>query len=128
MTIQPATCQARGFTLLEVLIALAILAISSLAVITQTSQSLSQQQQLQAKTAATIVAENQLVALQVSPRWPALGTQRQSINQDGWEWQVQTRISTTTDPWLRKIEVSVFSNVAGNEVMIADLIGYRGLH
>ena len=96
-----------GFTLLEVLIALAILAISSLAVIGQSGQSVTQLQQLHLKTTAMVVADNQLAQLQAAPDWPGLGSQTLSLESGREQWRVTTSVTQTSDPWLRKIEVQV---------------------
>ncbi|ARN76463.1 type II secretion system protein GspI [Oceanicoccus sagamiensis] len=119
--------QQTGFTLLEVLIALAILAISSLAVISQTGQSLTQLERLHLKTTAMVVADNQLALLQAAPDWPAVGSQTKSVKLGEQQWQVSTDISQTSDPWLRKIEVIV-SPVQQADNVLALLVGYRGKH
>lgn len=121
-----------GFTLLEVLIALAILAISSLAIIGQVGQSLSRVQQLQLQTTAIIVAENQMAVIQISPNWPSLGVKTNRVTLAGAQWLVQTDVSTTSDPWLRKVEVTVNygDSLDSRETpaILARLVSYRGLH
>jgi general secretion pathway protein I len=130
-----------GFTLLEVLVALAVLAISALAVINQTGQSLTQLQRLQAKTIATVVAENRLRLLHINPQWPGVGRQSLSISFAEQQWLVETEVTNTSEPWLRKIEVTVshsdFTSVAGSNsrstisvqpIELVSLIAYRGLH
>ena len=116
-----------GFTLLEVLIALAILAISSLAVISQSGQSLGQLQQLHLKTTAIVVADNQLAVLQATPEWPDIGSQTTLVELDQQQWQVTTEVSQTSDPWLRKIEV-VVTQGQDIDAPLALLVGYRGKH
>jgi general secretion pathway protein I len=117
-----------GFTLLEVLIALTILAISSLAVINQTSQSLQQRQRLEQKTIALWVAENQLNALRVVKEWPSTGRRSNSITLLNVNWRVLTEISTTADPLLRKITVNVAIDDGDQERELASLTGFRGRH
>ena len=119
---------ARGFTLLEVLIALAILAISSLAIISQSRQSLSQLDQLQLKTTAVLVADNQLALLQMAEDWPRLGRYNQTATLAQRQWLVSTDVNSTSDPLLRQIVVTV-SEQTGNTVspaVLAQLTAYRG--
>ncbi len=116
-----------GFTLLEVLIALAILAISSLAVISQSGQSLSQLEQLHLKTTAIVVADNQLAVVQAAPDWPGLGSQTITVDLGEQQWQVTTEITQSSDPWLRKIEVTVSEDIQA-DTPLALLVGYRGRH
>jgi|TARA_B110000908_G_scaffold2377_1_gene3222 general secretion pathway protein I len=117
---------------LEVLIALAILAISSLAIIGQVGQSLSRVQQLQLQTTAIIVAENQMAVIQISPNLPSLGVKTNRVTLAGAQWLVQTDVSTTSDPWLRKVEVTVNygDSLDSRETpaILARLVSYRGLH
>ena len=115
-----------GFTLLEVLVALAILAISSIAVIRQTGQSLGQLQQLQQKTVALVIAENRLNAMRISEQWPGTGRQNQSVTFAGQQWQVDTEVSATSEPWLRKIEISVSIDNSRGQTPLVSLTGYRG--
>jgi general secretion pathway protein I len=115
----------RGFTLLEVLIALAILAISSLAVLTQSGQSLNQIGQLNAKTTAMILAENRLSLIQANPEWPSLGIDKQSLEIAGQQWQVVSNVSVTSEPLLRMLEISV-SHVGQENNVLFRLVAYRG--
>ena len=115
-----------GFTLLEVLIALAVLAISSLAVLSQTGQSIKQLQLLEAKTMALWIAENQLNTLRASDQWPGLGRRSQRMSMVNQEWIISTEISATSEPWLRKVTVDVSTDVAGSEVALLTLTGYKG--
>jgi general secretion pathway protein I len=128
MTILRGQAASRGFTLLEVLIALTIVAISSLAILGQTGQSLRQLQQLQARTTAMLVAENQLNALQIMPQWPSLGSNSETLTLADQQWQVLTEVSATSDPWFRKIAVSVGYEEGRQQHTLVELIGYRGLH
>jgi len=65
---------ARGFTLLEVLIALAVLAIGMIAVIGTAGTSTRTAAELKEETFAHWVAMNELASLRLSANWPSLGT------------------------------------------------------
>ncbi len=117
----------KGFTLLEVLIALTILAISSLAVLRQTGQSLSQLQQLEQKNIAVYIAENRLAEITVSDTWPDSGSSSNTVTIAGQQWTVGSDISNTSDPWLKRIDVSVSQEISGGKaVSIASLTSYKG--
>lgn len=116
----------KGFTLLEVLIALAVLAISSLAIMGQSAQTLSQQQQFSPKITALLVAENHINALHVEKSWPPLGSRIEDLNVEGESWQLSIEVLDTTDPWLRKVVVRVLDQQFGKERVLAELISYRG--
>lgn len=60
---------ARGMTLLEVMVALAVFAIAGLAVMKTASEHLSGLNYLEQKTLATWVVENQLVQQKLEAKW-----------------------------------------------------------
>ncbi|MGL4715173.1 MAG: GspI family T2SS minor pseudopilin variant ExeI, partial [Aeromonas sp.] len=62
---------ARGMTLLEVMVALAVFAIAGLAVMKTASEHLFALNYLEQKTMATWVVENQLVQQKLEKKWPA---------------------------------------------------------
>lgn len=118
---------AKGFTLLEVLIALAILALSAAAVLRQAHLDVKQQQTLELKSYALWVADDVLTLVMAQSQWPPLGRIEQEQTYAGQSWRVITDVQATPDPLLRKIEVSV-APAAQNEAAAAPitLTAYRG--
>jgi len=97
----------RGFTLLEVMIALVVFALSALAVIRGSSQSVQQSHYLEQKSYALWLAENKLAELRMAKEWPALGRQSETLDQYGHSWRLQVEVFNTSDAWLRRVEVKV---------------------
>lgn len=114
-----------GFTLLEVLIALAILAISATAIVGQTSNSLAQLSVLEQKTAAALLAESQIDKLIAAGEFPSLGRASEEVTVNGVSWLVTVTVDGTTEPWLRRITVSV-SDPSNPDFHQASLVSYRG--
>lgn len=117
----------RGFTLLEVLVALAILALSAAAVLRQTHLNLKQQQTLELKSSALWMADDVLTLVMAQSQWPPIGHVEQEQTFEGQNWRVITEVQATPDPLMRKIEVSVAP--AGQDDASAALItltAYRG--
>jgi general secretion pathway protein I len=99
--------RARGFTLLEVLVALAILALSAAAVLRQTQLGIKQQQQLELKSYALAIADDALATMLAQNDWPPLGRNEQTQEFQSQQWLIVTDVQAAPDPDLRKIEMSV---------------------
>lgn len=98
----------QGFTLLEVLIALAVLALAMGAVIKAASDYTSNQSYLRDRTLAMWVARNVLVEYQVKGEWLSVG-ERKGIREMGHqEWRWLARISQTEEAELRRLDVEVY--------------------
>ena len=99
----------RGFTLLEVLVALAILAVSSASLMISDGQSIRQVSRVQDKVIASWLAENTLNNFYIGKKWPEPGT---SGNVQLWNerrWYVNTETSSTKSDKLRKIDVHIYT-------------------
>ena len=98
----------RGFTLLEVLVALVILAIALAAVIKTTSENAKNTRYLRDKTFAHWVAMNIWTEIQAYNKWPDLGEQSGSTTMGKQEWFWHTEVSTTPDKELRRLDIRVY--------------------
>lgn len=116
----------RGFTLMEVLIALAILALSAAAVLRQTQIGVSQQQQLELKSAAMWLADDALASLMLSSNFVPVGRAERRVTFREQDWDVVTEISPTADANLRRIVVSVMLADSGTDDALASFTTYRG--
>jgi len=99
---------AAGFTLLEVLVALAVLALSMGAVIKATSDYTNNQSYLRDRTMALWVARNVLVQFQVDKEWPKVGERKGTQEMGNREWRWLAVTSQTDEAELRRLDVEVF--------------------
>ncbi len=97
----------RGFTLLEVLVALAVLAVALSAAVKAAGQNAANATYLRDKTLAQWVAMNKLTELQVAREWPSPGERTGHAEMAGREWRWSTDTQLTEDDRLRRIEVTV---------------------
>lgn len=98
-----------GFTLLEILVALAILAISLAAVIRSTGVSIDHAEQMRVRLLADWVAQNRLALHAARGDWLPVGVQEGEEVQAGMRLRWKEEISSTPNPAFRRIEVSVSS-------------------
>lgn len=113
----------RGFTLLEVLVALAILALSAAALIKQTGSSLRQSALLEEKLLAAQVAEMRLGGELRLQRLPSLGVRAETVEFSGQEWPVELEVFSTAREDMRRLEVRVLD---GNDQPLVSLVAFMG--
>ena len=97
----------QGFTLLEVLVALAIFGIVAAAVLTAAGRSLNNASRLETLTLAGWIADNQLTELQLQQPPPALGREGRELEFAGRRWQTLSEVQASADPGLLRVTVWV---------------------
>lgn len=93
----------QGFTLIEALVALLILAVAAAGLIRAAEAHIDSIHGLETRAAAQLVAENRLVELGLSPRPPM----PPEVEMLGRKWRVSVQERPTGDPDLRAVEVAV---------------------
>ena len=100
--------QQQGFTLIEVLVALAIAALTLMAG-TRVSASLTHNAQGQSDAMlAQICADNALVQLRLSQQLPSVGVTNITCEQASQTFDVALTVSTTPNPAFRRVDAQVF--------------------
>ena len=99
---------AAGFTLLEVLVALAVIALSMGAIIKATGDYTNNQSYLRDRTMALWVARNVLVQFRVDKEWPDVGERKGTQEMGNREWRWLAVTSQTDEEELRRLDVEVF--------------------
>ena len=96
-----------GFTLIEVLMALAILAIAGLTMLRLSGDNIRNSAHIEEKMFARWVADNQLTGIRLSRQWPATSWKQTTQQMAGRQWYVRYRSIKTTQDDFRAIEVEV---------------------
>ena len=112
----------RGFTLLEVMIALLVITLGMGAVINTTSESGWKSALLRQKTIATWVAQNQITRYRANRIWGDANSQSGKVEMANVDWNWKMTISATDDPSLRRLDVDVF--IDGEDSLKASLTGF----
>lgn len=94
-----------GFTLIEVLVALTILAVGATALVSASGASAWRADYLRNREYGRWVAANQLAEIQVVPAWPDPGTRNTEVEMGGRTWYVRTITRRVDDPDLRRVDV-----------------------
>ena len=97
----------RGFTLVEVLVALAIVAIALAAASRSVALATDNVRGYKLRVLAGIVAENRIAELAARRAWPGIGVTDGTERQGGVDFHWRAEIFATPHPLLRRVEVVV---------------------
>jgi len=117
--------QHAGFTLLEVLVALAVVAIALSAILGSSGRTVSNAANLRDTTLAQWVGENRMAELRLEGEWPSTGGSEGEAEMGGREWFWRMEVEDTEDDNLRRVEVSVYTS-RDEDYSVATVLGFVG--
>lgn len=97
----------RGFTLLEVLVALAIFAVVAASVLSASARSLKTAARLEDKTFASWLADNRLQEMQLADTPPGAGREQGEETYAGRRWLWESDVQATSEPEMLRITIRV---------------------
>lgn len=115
----------RAFTLLEVLVALAVLALALGALVRAGGEQARSMDHLRTKSFAEWVAADQLARSRLADPWPETGTQHGIARMGRRQWHWRQSVTRTQDEDIRRIEVAVRLEPEA-ETPITTLAGFAG--
>lgn len=115
----------RGFTLLEVLVAVAIVGLGMIAVFSQLNQALLSATFLRERTLAHWIAVDRLTELRLAGEFPPVGERSDDIEFGPYLWRYTLRIAETPGANLRRVDVTVALRDSP-ERAAATLVGFLG--
>lgn len=125
-TVQPRKLNylVQGFTLLEVLVALAIIAVALSALLRASGLSAENSGALRDRMRAGWIAENHIVMLRARRAWPDTGqTAGEESGEDGHRWRWEQEVVATPNQDFRKVRFRVLASGARRYVL-AELVGF----
>lgn len=112
-----------GFTLIEVLVALAIVSIALMSALRAAGQGTDTVGELRARLLAGWVAENLLAEHRARRDWLPLGIQRGTGRQGGLDFAWREEVVATPNPAFRRVDVRVYA-AAEESHSLAHLVGF----
>ena len=113
----------RGFTLVEVLVALAIISIALMAALRVAGGGTTSVGELRSRLFAGWVADNLLAEQRARGTWPALGILRGTQRQGGIDFVWREEVIGTPNVMFRRVDISVFP-AADDARQLAHLTGF----
>ena len=115
-----------GFTLIEVLVALVVVALGMGALLATLTSAANQTAQLRQRTVAQWVGLNQLTTVRLGTTAPALGSSEGSVEMAGQRWSWQQVIADPGISGLRRVDVTVRVGEGKDSVAITTVSGFLG--
>jgi general secretion pathway protein I len=116
-----------AFTLIEIVVAVAVLAVAMGALISGMARYADNAAYLREKTVALWVAHNRLTEIDLQPDWPALGKSDGDVDMAGVQWRWRATVAETPDPEVRRIDLRVeAAGRAGEAIALSSFISKTG--
>ena len=111
----------RGFTLIEVLVALAVVAITLAAGLRVTGELVRSAERQTDQFMAQLCAENELTRLRLQRQLPGIGDTDATCEQGGRAWRVRLTVAPTPNPNFRRVDASVFAATDAGDTRLLQL-------
>jgi general secretion pathway protein I len=116
------THRVHGFTLIEMLVALAIVAVALLAGVRAVGTMAQTSAELKLRLLAQVAAENRIAELRAARAFPGIGSRTVACAQGGVQLECIEEAKATPNPLFRRIEVRVYAG-SDRDRLLAELIG-----
>lgn len=98
--------KSKGFTLLEVMVALAIFAVATVALTKVAMQYTQSTSNAILRTKAQFVAMNEVALMEINQEW-LQGTQSKQVTSQGETWQIDKSAESTVSPNVQKVDLQI---------------------
>jgi general secretion pathway protein I len=122
----PAERRLAGFTLIEVVVAIAVVALGMMAVFRVVNDTVNNSGYLRDRTLATWIADNRLVEMRLAAALPSVDETDGEVDYANQRWHWTATVSQTPVEDLRRIDVRVRRDSDSEESALAEVSGFVG--
>ncbi|MGQ0428597.1 MAG: type II secretion system minor pseudopilin GspI [Gammaproteobacteria bacterium] len=122
----PGPERSRGFTLIEVVVALAIVGVGMFAVFKTIGDTANNVGYLRDRTIATWIADNRVTELRLSGQLPSIDETEGELEMAGRRWLWVAKVSQTPVEGMRRVDLSVRREGDAEGSSLASLAGFVG--
>ena len=112
-----------GFTLIEVMLAMAIFSIAGIALLSAADNNFKNLSHLENKVLANWVASNQLVAVTLNPKWPPKNNKKGKVEMAGQEWFWLQKVIKTENKNMRSVVIEI-RNEEDQKLAISSMVTF----
>lgn len=118
----------QGFTLIEVLVALLVFSLIASTAAHVGSQYISSYERIRNKTLASWIADNRINEIRLEEKLPQITENSRDIDYGPFRWRVTTKVQGTSEPSMRRIEVTAarYRNGQSDPVPVHTLSAFVG--
>lgn len=120
----PSASRHRGFTLIEVMVALVVATLALVAVMASISQMIDAGTAMRDRTFAAWIAQNRIAEMRLANTEPEVSTSDGEVEFAGLEWDWTATVSETGVEFLWRVDVEV--SFAGSDDVIRTVTGFIG--
>jgi general secretion pathway protein I len=99
----------KGFTLLEVMVALVFFSLIGMVLQQVTASTVNQYLAVRHKMFSSWLAENKLTEIQLSKSLPPAKETKEDVEFANEEWQIVTKVKKTENPDINKVDVEIYN-------------------
>jgi general secretion pathway protein I len=115
-------CPSRGFTLLEVLVALVIIGVALAAAMRGALSLTGTAEDTRFKLLASLTAENRLIELRLARQRLEVGQNTSDCEEGGVKFVCEQTVKTTPNPFFRRVELRVYRNQDDQRRQYAEML------
>ena len=115
-----------GFTLIEVVVAIAVVALGMMAVFRVVHDTVNNSVYLRDRTLATWIADNRLVEMRLAAEMPSVDETNGEVEYANQRWRWNAKVSQTPVADLRRIDIRVRREGDAEDSALAEVSGFVG--